>query len=98
MRTVSVAFGISGLFLFSWNASATSLTQSQVQNVCGSSYHQTPGGAQGCSKEGANGSMTYYYCDKDGKNCGAIVVAKKGSTKKLPTGVGELGSPARVNR
>lgn len=98
MRTVAVAFGIFSLFLFSCNASATSLTQSQVQNVCGGSYHQTPGGAQGCSKEGSNGSMTYYYCDKDGKNCGAVVVPKNAPTKKLPAGVGELGSPARVNR
>jgi hypothetical protein len=30
--------------------------------------------------------MTYYYCDKPGTNCGAVVVAKGGSTSKLPAG------------
>jgi hypothetical protein len=40
---------------------------------------------QGCSKESGK-AMTYYYCDKPGTNCGAVVVAKGGSTSKLPAG------------
>ncbi len=97
MRQFTIVLALAALPLFGFVAGATSLTNEQVHNVCGNSYHTTAGGAQGCSKENGKG-MTYYYCDKTGNNCGAIVVAKGGSTSKLPAGVRELGSPARVNR
>ncbi len=96
MRTVAVALAVVSLFLFSWNADA--MTLSGVQKACGSAFHTTPGGAQGCSKQGKGGSMTYTYCDKTGKNCGTIVVGRGKSTSNLPAGVSELGSPERVNR
>jgi hypothetical protein len=96
MRRITIVLALAALPLFAFDAAA--LTNQQVHNVCGNSYHTTPGGAQGCSKQGSNKKMTYYYCDKDGKNCGAIVVREGGSTSKLPPGVSELGSPARVNR
>ena len=74
----------------------TTLTQSQVQNVCGPDLKDRPGGF-GCSKKCADGKSTCIYdCSNKTGNCSghAVITAKRPPKSKTDVNTSGVLKPS----